>query len=314
MRYLGDFIRGQTVRFHFNSQTADGASATFTGTTVSVYKDGSATQSTTGVTLTKDFDSLTGIHLVEVALSDAFYADGSDFSVVLAGATVDGQTVNAVLASFSIRNRPTAGVLARGTAQAGAATTITLASGASATDDLYNSAIVSIVSGTGAGQTRIVADYVGSTKVATVDAAWATNPDSTSVYELLPLGIVGLSATQVAQAIWNAVAASYNTANSMGAKLNSAGASADPWAVALPGTYVAGTAGAILGNNLNATVSSRASQASVDAVDDLVDTEVAAIKAKTDQLTFTSGAVQADIKRINGTTVNGNGAGTPWGP
>lgn len=46
-----------------------------------------------------------------------------------------------------------------------------------------------------------------------------------------------------------------------------------------------------------------------------IDTEVAAIKAKTDQLNFTSSnKVQADIKAINGTAVAGNGSGTPWGP
>jgi hypothetical protein len=39
--------------------------------------------------------------------------------------------------------------------------------------------------------------------------------------------------------------------------------------------------------NLNATVSSRATQTSLDTVDDFLDTEIAAIKAKTDQLTFT---------------------------
>lgn len=46
-----------------------------------------------------------------------------------------------------------------------------------------------------------------------------------------------------------------------------------------------------------------------------VDTEVAAIKAKTDALTFTAtNYLQTDLKKINGTTVNGDGAGTPWGP
>lgn len=41
-------------------------------------------------------------------------------------------------------------------------------------------------------------------------------------------------------------------------------------------------------SRIDATISSRASQASLDVVDDFVDTEVAAIKAKTDQLTFTT--------------------------
>jgi len=72
-----------------------------------------------------------------------------------------------------------------GTAQTGTATTITLASGASATDDLYNTMSVYITSGTGSGQLRTITDYVGTTKVATV-ATWTTNPDATSVYEVMP--------------------------------------------------------------------------------------------------------------------------------
>lgn len=75
--------------------------------------------------------------------------------------------------------------LATGTAQAGAAGTITLAAGASATDDLFNGQVVKITSGTGAGQARLVTDYVGATKVASVSPNWATNPDATSVYEIV---------------------------------------------------------------------------------------------------------------------------------
>jgi hypothetical protein len=72
-----------------------------------------------------------------------------------------------------------------GTAQAGGASTITLASGASATDSLYVGCVVKIYGGTGAGQARVITAYVGSTKVATVDRAWQTNPDNTSTYAVL---------------------------------------------------------------------------------------------------------------------------------
>jgi hypothetical protein len=70
-----------------------------------------------------------------------------------------------------------------GTASAGSATTITLA-GASAVDNYYNHQVVQITAGTGAGQSRTIVGYVGSTKVATVARAWATNPDNTSVFQL----------------------------------------------------------------------------------------------------------------------------------
>jgi hypothetical protein len=59
--------------------------------------------------------------------------------------------------------------------------------------------------------------------------------------------------------------------------------------------------GAGLGlTNLNATVSSRATQTSVDTIAGYVDTEVAAIKAKTDQLLFSSaGNLRAAMNEVN---------------
>ncbi len=70
--------------------------------------------------------------------------------------------------------------LETGTAQAGGASTVTLRAGASATNDIFKKQAVFIMSGTGAGQT-----YNGTTKVATVDTAWVTQPDNTSIYIIL---------------------------------------------------------------------------------------------------------------------------------
>lgn len=71
-----------------------------------------------------------------------------------------------------------------GTAQAGASSTITLATGASSVNSTYNNSTITITGGTGAGQTRTITGYVGSTRVATVSAAWATTPDASSVYDV----------------------------------------------------------------------------------------------------------------------------------
>jgi hypothetical protein len=78
-------------------------------------------------------------------------------------------------------------VMHSGTAQAGGASTITLASGATATDDLYKGEMVKIYSGTGAGQVRVIIGYVGTTKVATVGRAWLVSPDATSVYAVMAI-------------------------------------------------------------------------------------------------------------------------------
>lgn len=114
-----------------------------------------------------------------------------------AGASVsaDVAAVKAVLPAALVGGKIDAIVEGEtGTAQAGAAGTITLRSGAVATDSFFNDAFVTILSGTGAGQTRMVSGYVGSTKVATVTPNWQTNPDNTSVYAVIPHGRVDVTA------------------------------------------------------------------------------------------------------------------------
>lgn len=120
MQYLGDYVEDDTVYFMFNTNDASGGSITrATDGTISVYKDNGTTQSTAGVSTTEDFDSLTGVHSVTIDLSsDAFYATGADYAVVLSAATIDGQTVNAVLAHFSIQNRYMRGTDSAATASA----------------------------------------------------------------------------------------------------------------------------------------------------------------------------------------------------
>ena len=72
-----------------------------------------------------------------------------------------------------------------------------------------------------------------------------------------------------------------------GYSLSAAGVQAI-WDALTSALTTASSVGKLLVDNVNATISSRASQTSVDTIDDFVDTEVAAIKAKTDQLTFTT--------------------------
>lgn len=76
-----------------------------------------------------------------------------------------------------------------GTAQAGSSNTITLKAASSFTsDDQPNGMFIRITSGTGAGQSRHVEDYVASTKVLTVYPAWDTAPDATSQYSVKAFG------------------------------------------------------------------------------------------------------------------------------
>ena len=93
--------------------------------------------------------------------------------------TFNLETGGRMMASFEITGHQ----VCKGTATAGAATTITLAATSSAVNDTYNGQTIAITAGLGAGQSRTITAYVGATKVATV-AAWTTNPDATSVYKI----------------------------------------------------------------------------------------------------------------------------------
>ena len=95
-------------------------------------------------------------------------------------------------------------ILRRATAQAGAATTITLDASASATDNFYTGATINLVSGTGSGQAaRTIISYVGSTKVATISPSWTTNPDGTTVFVIRgELGLTDSFLSDIASQVW----------------------------------------------------------------------------------------------------------------
>lgn len=99
------------------------------------------------------------------------------------------------------------GILDAGTAQAGGATTITLRASASSLNDAYVGAAIYLKGGTGALQVNQITDYNGTTKVATVANAWATNPDVTSTYAVKAASAPGSapSAGTVATAVWDEI-------------------------------------------------------------------------------------------------------------
>ena len=77
-----------------------------------------------------------------------------------------------------------------GTAQAGGANTITLASGASAVTDIYVGYPIIITSGTGQDHAGVITAYNGSTKVATVVPSTATFvPGASSEYKIPALSL-----------------------------------------------------------------------------------------------------------------------------
>ena len=161
----------------------------------------------------------TGITLADAAITaakidtgaidaDAIAADAIGASELAAGAVAeiaDG-VWDEVLTSashdvgYSAGQRLRYQILTGAVAQAGAASSITLAATESATDNIFSENIISIVGGLGAGQTRLIAEYDGTTKIAIVDKAWLITPNNTSVYEILPFSSIILSDHGTAQA------------------------------------------------------------------------------------------------------------------
>jgi hypothetical protein len=186
MQHLGDIIRGTTIDFMWNSFNSSGASVTrSTNGTVSVYKGNNLTQTTTGVTDTEDFDALTGVHHCRIVTTDAFYVPMENYTVVLSAATIDGQTVNAALAHFSIENRA-AGVVRFGTAGGIGAGQITLAAEAAPGADFFKGCVVEIVSATtGAQQWRVCTTSTNANPpVLTLDENFVVTPTGTILYRI----------------------------------------------------------------------------------------------------------------------------------
>ena len=209
--YLGDFREDAIVDFLWTTEVDVSGNPTLTSRTtqgtVVVYKDNSTTQISASIVDTIDFDGVPGLNHLRVNMSgDPSYNAQSDYVAYLSGAVLNGVAYQRVLCSWSCEYR-TADIARinestnaavglqksldsghRGTLQAATSSTVTLDTGASAQDDFYNDSIVIPIAGTGAGQSaRLITDYVGSTKVATITPNWDVNPDTSTEVQVIPM-------------------------------------------------------------------------------------------------------------------------------
>jgi len=106
MKYLGDIAEDATISFCWSTFDKNGASVTrSTDGTIKIRRHDDGTAITAGITDTEDTPD-TGLHECIIDTSaHASYTAGDDYTVWLDGAVIDGETVNAVLAVFSIENR-----------------------------------------------------------------------------------------------------------------------------------------------------------------------------------------------------------------
>jgi hypothetical protein len=175
------------------------------------------------------------------------------------------------------------GVPISGTADSGTTTTMVDAARTEADTDYWKGGIILFTSGTISGQARLITGFTPGSDTVTFAPA-TTQAVGTNTYKILPSGradVQGWLGTTVATPTVDGVPE-------------------------VDLTHVAGTTTSVstlattVGTNLDATVSSRASQSTLNTLDDFVDTEVAAIKAVTDLLP-NAGAlttIQADLDDV----------------
>ena len=111
--FFGDHNTTETVNIPFNTFDSNDPTESSTITDlvagdIEIHKDGSVTQrsSDAGVTVSINFDGITGNHMIHIDLSDntdaGFYADGSRYQVRIEGVTVDAGTLNSWIGAFSV--------------------------------------------------------------------------------------------------------------------------------------------------------------------------------------------------------------------
>lgn len=232
---------------------------------------------------------------------------------------------------------PWMGVVDQGTAQSATATTVVLRAASAFGDNTLIGATIAVHGSTqGYWQTRAITDNVIATDTVTVDTFDVT-PAGTITYKIFagaPASATNVPAVNVTQ--FGGVAGTFsggrpevNTTHAAGTVWGSGAITAasiaaaamngkGDWNVGKTGYSLTATTG--LGNqtanitgNLSGSVGSVTG--AVGSVTGMTASDVGAIKAKTDSLTYTiAGHVDANVQRINDVVITGNGqAGTEFG-
>jgi len=308
---LGIVRPGTTLYVPFQTFSSDdpSASMTLTGlatTDIEIYKDGSTTQraSDSGYALLDtdgiDFDGITGIHGFSVDLADnttaGFYAAGSQYWIVVSSVTVDAATINFIAATFRI-GYPAA-ILNTTIATLSSQTSFTLTAGPAEDDALNGMEIVihDVASAVQIGR-AVILDYTGSTKTVTLAAGTtftAAASDNVAIIGPSPLqpttsgNKLDVSSGGEAGLDWANVGTPGSTVNLSATTVKTATDVETDTAdiqTRLPAALTGD--GNIKADTLRVSGTAQTAgdlAALITTVDDLLDTEVAAIKAKTDNL------------------------------
>lgn len=273
--------QGQTIRVPLQAYLASDHVSAATGKTIAITisKNGAAYGN----------PSAGATNATEIA-SGSYYVDLSTTDTNTLGPVFVKGAVATVDTIIAIYNVVGSSISQSGTAQTGTVNTITLASAASSTNGTYDPSLVRITGGTGAGQARLILDYVGATRVAVVDRDWRVNPDNTSTYEIMAAPNLNSTNEGLAQA----GGASSITLNSSGSAIDNTyngqvvvlrtGLGQDQSRVitAYNGTTKVATVDTAWVTNPDSTSGYMVMQAC--RLDSTISTAVTAVKAKTDNL------------------------------
>lgn len=223
-------------------------------------------------------------------------------------------------------------VIHEGTAVSATINTIRLDAAASSVDGAYDPGLVVITGGTGAGQSRLIMEYVGSTRTAVIGRDWKTIPDATSTFQIEST----IGREHVNEGFAQGGTASTITLNALASSTDDAyngqicfirsGTGADQTGVvvdyngttkvATVKTATAGGSWAITPDTTSCYVMLPSSPVVLAGTNHAGATfdDLTAVKAKTDSLTFTvAGSLDANIQHINDVELTGDGqAGTEF--
>lgn len=304
-----DRLQVDVLELSSDSTAADNAEAFFDGTGYA--GTGNTIPTVTAVTnqVTANVTQISG-DTTAADNAEAFF-DGTGYAGT--NNTIPTVTTVGTLTTYTGNTPQTGDSFARLGAPAGASVSADIAATLAQTDD---------IGAAGAGLTAIpwnpAWDAEVQSEVADALAVYdaPTAAELTAEIDAVQADIAALiipSAGANADAVWDEVLAGHLTGGTTGAALNAAGGAGDPWSTALPGAYGAGTAGKIVGDSLDAAISSRAAAA-----------DLATVQADTDAIQVVLGtpagaSLAADIAAVEGQTddIGVAGAGltaVPWNP
>mgnify|MGYP001580823858 CR=1 FL=1 len=104
---IGDIRLGETLDIKFTTIDGLGAPTALVNGVAAAYPGNSTTEITAGITLTANFDAITGLNNLRVVATSANgYVAGENYVLVLTAGTVDAvSVVGYIVNHFSIENR-----------------------------------------------------------------------------------------------------------------------------------------------------------------------------------------------------------------